>query len=487
MRLLLDKLGSITEADTGNAWSGARLRTAVTTRALTLSAQGIGPGDRILIYHGGSAEFFADLLAVWQTGACAVCLNPGLTQTELENIVDFIEPRALLHAPAQDIPHMRAVSTMVLADACLGKAAHRVPEMEKRASLDDDALILFTSGTTGTPKGAVLSYRALTGRIALNQSHIPAGDMGVTLCPLPTHFGHGLIGNCLTPLLAGHSLVLMSGSDIRRVASLGDVIDMYGVSFMSSVPAMWKLATKVSRRPAKNTLRRIHVGSAPFSADLWRNVMDWAGVRNVVNMYGITEASNWIAGASAEEFAPEDGLIGRTWGGMVAVREADGSVCASGHGEILVQSPALMLGYYKLPELTASVLKDGWFHTGDIGTVDEVGVVRLTGRKKFEINRAGIKVHPEDIDMLLERHPAVREACAFGIADEVAGEIVGVAVCPAVDAQINTKELQEWCMERIAREKVPERWFLVREIPKTDRGKINRSLVADFCLKGGRG
>jgi acyl-CoA synthetase (AMP-forming)/AMP-acid ligase II len=170
------------------------------------------------------------------------------------------------------------------------------------------------------------------------------------------------------------------------------------------------------------------------------------------------------------------------WGGSAAVLDAEGNVHAQGEGELLVQSPSLMLGYFQLPEQTDAVLRNGWFHTGDIGLIDAKGTIRLTGRQKYEINRGGIKVHPEDIDLLLERHDSVGEACAFALPDEIEGEIVAVAVTSGDGSTINPRALRLWCAERLAREKIPSRWFVVDEIPKTDRGKVNRDNVAAYCM-----
>jgi acyl-CoA synthetase (AMP-forming)/AMP-acid ligase II len=263
---------------------------------------------------------------------------------------------------------------------------------------------------------------------------------------------------------------------------MGDIVDRHEISFMSSVPAFWKMVGRLSEPPQDQSLLRVHVGSAPLSADLWRQIVEWSGTDDVVNMYGITETANWIAGASARDLPPEDGLIGRMWGGEAAVRAADGSVRAEGEGELMVQSPSLMTGYYRLDDKTREVLVDGWFRTGDVGRIDGDGVMRLTGRQKSEINRAGLKIHPEDIDLLLERHELIREACAFGFADPISGEAVGVAISLVDGSEIGVPEIRAWCAERLAREKRPDKWFIVADIPKTDRGKINRERVADHCL-----
>ena len=216
------------------------------------------------------------------------------------------------------------------------------------------------------------------------------------------------------------------------------------------------------------------------SSDLWNKVIEWSGIKNVANTFGITETANWISGASAEEFTPQDGLIGRVWGGSARVLNEEGNIVDQGRGEILIHSPSLMKGYLDLPDLTAKVLREGYFYTGDIGEIKD-GVLFLTGRKKFEINKGGLKVNPEDIDILLEANPAIREACAFGVEDEVAGEIVGVAIVTNEDTNFEFGNLKKWIKERLSKEKIPSKWFLLDEIPKTDRGKVNRFNVAELC------
>ena len=347
---------------------------------------------------------------------------------------------------------------------------------------DDPALILFTSGSTGVPKGVVHSFASLGARVTLNRQHIGVDDLARSLCVLPTHFGHGLIGNCLTPLLAGCDLYLMAGDALRAASKLGTLIDENAITFMSSVPAFWRIALKAGRPPAGQTLRRVHIGSAPLSADLWNQVIDWTGIRNVVNMYGLTETANWVAGASGETHEPLDGLIGELWGGAAAVVDDQGDRSETGEGEIVLRTPSCMTGYLKQPDLTDTVLRDGWFYTGDVGRIELGGILRLTGRKRTEINRAGIKVHPEEVDLLIERHPAVAEVCTFGVPDAVAGEIVGVAVRLEDGNEVNEQELRSWCSHQIRKEARPDRWFFVSQIPRTERGKVNRLSVRQACL-----
>ena len=448
--------------------------------------RGVTPADKVLITHGGTEAFFADLFSVWRVGACAVCTNPGLTTDELQNVCDFVLPKMILVANKSSSQPLPATETMCLGD--ITPHQDRPPiadDIDCGGQLDDDALILFTSGTTGVPKGVVHTFRSLLARLALNTSHIGIPEMARSLCVLPTHFGHGLIGNCLTPLLSEQHLLMAPGGNLDVIANLGDIIDGHEITFMSSVPSFWKKVLKSASPPAKGTLRRIHIGSAPLSGELWSAVADWAGTRAVYNMYGITETANWLAGAVLRDDGAEDGAIGEMWGGDAAVLTGDGEIAFEGSGEILVQTPSLMKGYFQRPELTREVLKDGWFRTGDIGNIDKSGAMRLVGRQKYEINRGGMKVHPEDIDIMLERHQAVREACAFSVPHEIEGETVAVAVSLADNASVTIKDLRKWSAQHLVREKLPEHWFIVDEIPKTDRGKINRDDVATYCRRNG--
>jgi acyl-CoA synthetase (AMP-forming)/AMP-acid ligase II len=388
-------------------------------------------------------------------------LAPNLTAAELTNIVDFLSPSLMLTdesfsgGAGSGIP-------IVCAKNEVGRYCD-TEQFNPVGELDSPALILLTSGTTGIPKSVVLSFRALLARLTLNRIHISDDALANTLCVMPTHFGHGLIGNCLTPLYAGKHLILAPITDARKAADLGSVIDAYDVTFMS--------------------LRQVSVGSAPLSKELWQEIIDWVGTNNVVNMYGATEAANWIAGATSSLLAPEDGLIGTMWGGNAGVLDDEGQLHNEGEGELVLQTPSLMAGYYGQPDLTAEVLRGGWFRTGDIGSIDRAGVMRLIGRKKSEINRAGIKVQPEELDSLLERHPEVIEACTFGMPDEISGETVAAAIQLAPESNLNSESLRGWALERIRRENVPERWFFIDEIPKSDRGKINRQTVMAQCMK----
>ncbi len=482
-------MGSVTDLRQGSRWTAEDLARASEHTAALLRPMVTPDRPHVVIAHGGTPMFFADLFGVWEAGGCAVCVNPGLTASEMSVIGNFLNPAAVLIGE-DDGP--------VVPDGVPGLCSSREKVNETSVlsgnlrTLDDPALILFTSGTTGAPKGVVHSLRSLLARIGLNRVHMGDASLVRSLCVLPTHFGHGLIGNCLTPLFAGGELLLRSGMAMEEMVGLGATLAEHDVTFMSSVPAFWPMALRLSTAPSRPCLQRVHIGSAPLSSALWRDVAHWSGTDSVVNMYGITETANWIAGASLADTPPEDGLIGTMWGGCAAVLSDDGTMRSRGEGEILVQTPSLMIGYHARPDLTEPVLRSGWYHTGDSGHIDGDGRIRLIGRRKSEINKAGVKVHPEEVDLLLERHPGVAEACCFSVPDPVSGEIVGVAVtlvAGETDGQPTPAiaDLRDWCRARIKAECVPDRWFTVAEIPRTDRGKVNRDRVRDHCLRQGPG
>jgi acyl-CoA synthetase (AMP-forming)/AMP-acid ligase II/thioesterase domain-containing protein len=468
----LKNCGSIDDVGLGLRWDAGTLSLEVARRAAVLAHFGIGPGSVVAISHSGSAYFFGDLLAVWAVGAAAACLDGALTDVELRTVTEFAAP-ALLLVNKPETSTTPAVPTLELADS-----RPPVPSAEYgTAGFDPDrpALILFTSGTTGSPKGVVLSYRALQTRIELNAAVIGAAALNQTLVTLPTHFGHGLIGNALTALLTGGNIVLYPPGDMLG-NQLGRVIDKHSIRFLSSVPALWNLVKRSSDQPAGNSLVRVHVGSAPLSANLWKEIAAWSGAE-VVNCYGMTEAANWISGASSHADSIVDGLVGKTWGGRAAVIDDRGIPQGSGEGEIVIRSPCLMSGYLNRPDLTAGSMTDGWFRTGDRGAIDDLGRIWLTGRIKDEINRAGFKVQPAELDLMLQSHPAVAEACVFGIPDPICGEVIGAAVRLEKHAAADTDSLRAWCRNRLRRDAVPERWFIVDSIPRNSRGKVNREAV----------
>lgn len=448
----------------GEELDAAGIAAAVAARAGALAAAGLTQRQRVVVAEPDPLRYVVDLFACWRAGAVAVAVNPRLGPEERDIVAAATGAAAWLDA-ATALP--------------VGPAADCRP-----LDLDEPALILMTSGTTGRPKGIAHSLRSLLARTSLNIAAIGPAALRESLCVLPVFFGHGLIGNVLTPLLAGGRVHLWPGPDLKALAGLAETLDRRGISFMSSVPSFWKLALRVSPRPQR-VLDRIHVGSAPLSIEQWRDIAAWAGTDRVFNMLGMTETANWIGGGALAEAAGRDGYVGRAWGGALAVLDADGRIARAGRGEVLVQSPSLMLGYWERPDLDDAAFVEGWFRTGDVGELTPDGQLTLVGRLKSEINRAGIKIQAEEIDMLLERHPDVVEACAFGVPDPIAGEAVGAAVVLRDGANFDAEALKAWCRERVRPEAVPARLWPLPAIPRNDRGKVVRAAVREHVGAAG--
>ncbi len=457
---MLPEAARLHSVRTGIALDGVQIRSEVVRRARAFAALGLGPGARIVVGDADPLDAVIAMLAAWSAGLVAVAVNPALAADEQANVVAATGAR-----------HWSGACRVTLPDSGPSPEPSGGP-----LGLDVPALILMTSGTTGRPKGIVHTQRSLMTRIALNIAAIGRPVLAQSLCILPVFFGHGLIGNVLTPLLAGGTVHLLPGPDMAELRGLGALIDRHRIGFMSSVPSFWKLALRLADAPAR-PFRRVQVGSAPLSVALWREIAAWAGTGEVYNLFGMTETANWIGGGRLDEAAGRDGYVGRAWGGQLAVLLEDGRVAEEGRGEVLVITPSIMQGYWQRPDLDAEAFRDGWFRTGDIGELSAGGEVVLVGRIKTEINRGGIKVQAEEVDMLLERHPDIAEACAFGIPDPVSGEAVAAAVVLRVGARFDPEAIKAWCRDHARPDAVPTRLMQLESIPRNDRGKIVRAEV----------
>ena len=379
-------VGSLIEPLSGRTWDRQAIAHQFHQRLTLYQGRGVGPSGRVFLHDGNRLEFFADLLAIWALGGCVIPIDARLTPFEIEMLARVATPRFSVWSDTADAAvasSLTSLGTTVLETGTALVSPRRALRDDSTPKvvgpglrLDDPALILFTSGTTGQPKGVVHTHRSLRARwITLRQS-LGLSAFRRTLCLLPTHFGHGLICNCLYPWLFGQDLVIVPPFEPATVMHLGKLLDEHRITFMSSVPTVWRLALKMAAPPQSKTLRRVFCGSAPLSASLWRDIQEWAGISAVFNSYGITETGSWVAGTTVPDFTPEDGFIGQPWGAVVKALSSDRTSefpseitqCAAGEaGYIWVNTPALMQGYLGRDDLTREVVSQGWFMTGDIG------------------------------------------------------------------------------------------------------------------------
>jgi acyl-CoA synthetase (AMP-forming)/AMP-acid ligase II len=486
--------GRLVEPLTGRSWDAPEIRARVLGRLADYAALKLAAGDRVFLHYGNTLEFFIDILAVWQLGACVVPVDGRLTAYEITTLAESARPRVCVW---DAMPEEGLVNTLAgLGVASIAKPAAQpgttgISAPGSRLRLDAEALILYTSGTTGNPKGVVHTHRSLRARWASLAAAVGVQSFQRTLCLLPTHFGHGLICNCLFPWLYGQDLYVLPPFRADSLARLGSILDEHAITFMSSVPTVWRLAIKIAPPPRNRSLKRIFCGSAPLSAGLWQSIQEWSGIKHVVNAYGITETGSWLAGLTEVPDQPEDGLVGQAWGGVLRVLRNDDTAtsffgaedCAPGEpGHVWINTPALMKGYLDRDDLTSAVVTDGWFSTGDIGYLDDRRYLYLRGRQREEINKGGMKVHPTDVDAVIERFDQTMDVCTFAMADPLLGEDVAVAVVLRDGSDATLLALRNWTAVHLAPHQIPKRWYRLDEIPRTSRGKVNRADVAKHCL-----
>lgn len=490
--MLLDlNVGNLIEPASNRRWDRTEISMQVARRISRLKKSGLAPEGRVFLTFGNSLEFFAELLAIWQLGGCVIPIDSRLTAFEVENLARAAAPHLALVDEETSGDILKAFSSLGI------RTIHTKETDAPEASagllrLDGDALILFTSGSTGDPKGVVHTHRSLRARWISLRDHLGTAAFEKTLCMLPTHFGHGLICNSLFPWVSGQDLYITQPFKPDLVMRLGSLIDEFGITFMSSVPSIWRLALKMARPPKSGTLRRVHCGSAPLSAHMWEDIRRWTGTRNVCNAYGITETGSWVAGLSDADVPAEDGLIGQGWGAVIQVLQTNetsraldpDSRCDPGQsGYVWLNTPALMKGYFHRDDLTAQAVVNGWFFTGDIGLLDDQGRLVLRGRERDEINKGGMKVFPSDIDAVVERFDRAGDVCSFALDDPIYGQNVGMAVVLENRDEETVRALYEWMKSHLAESKMPVRWWIIESIPRTSRGKINREAVKTVCLE----
>ncbi|MGH8251765.1 MAG: class I adenylate-forming enzyme family protein [Steroidobacteraceae bacterium] len=488
MRIELE-FGNLVEPFSGRRWDRIEMRRQIALRIGRFKGLGLAAGDRVFVTFGNCLEFFAELLAIWKLGACAIPIDSRLSAFEVSTLADAAAARLAIvddAAPADVVAALgKSGSTTVLTTE-IGTAAGAASEIRP----DRDALILFTSGSTGDPKGVLHTHRSLSARWSSLRDHLPAMAFARSLCMLPTHFGHGLICNCLFPWLSGNDLFITPSFRPDLVTRLGSIIDEHGITFMSSVPPIWKFALKLAKPPQNGSLRRVHVGSAPLSAQTWDDIRRWTGTRQVCNAYGITETGSWVAGLDDADAPAEDGLIGTGWGAVVRILTINDTQqplaaemeCDTGEsGYVWLNTPALMKGYFRRDDLTDKAVVDGWFMTGDVGAMDSDGRLYLRGRERDEINKGGMKIYPSDIDAVVERYAAASDVCTFALDDPIYGQAAGMAVVLSDTREETIRGLYDWMKSRLAEHKMPSRWWAVDAIPRTSRGKINRDAVKADC------
>ncbi|MFD5299013.1 class I adenylate-forming enzyme family protein [Streptomyces mutabilis] len=462
---------------------------AVRRFASALLSSGLRPGDRVAVFAKNCPEYVITMYGAFAAGMVIVPVNAKLAGPELAVILEDSETRLLVH-DAASAALVEAAAGPDLATLRIGPAFDRFLAVgdpdQQVADLDEDtvAWLFYTSGTTGRPKGAMLTHRNLTAMMWLELANVcdyRAEDVALHVTPLSHGGGLYLLG----AVARGATNLVYSGSSFVPGEVL-QLIEREGVTVIAFLaPTMIVMLLDADAESAADTssLRRAVYGGAPMHLDHARRMVDRFGAV-FVQIYGQGESPMTITYLDlAEGPVDDDRLISAGVphpGVEVAVLDADDRpVAVGGTGEICVRGDTVMRGYLGNPEATAAALRNGWLHTGDVGRFDEHGRLTLLDRSKDVIISGGTNIYPREVEDALLLHPGVRQVVVFGEPDEVWGESVTAAVVREAVADVSADELIDWCRTRIAGFKKPKRVVFVDELPRNAYGKVLRREVRD--------
>ncbi|MFA1541906.1 FadD3 family acyl-CoA ligase [Actinomadura monticuli] len=469
-----------------------------------LVAAGVEPGDRVGIWAFNGRAWIVSLLGLYQAGATLVPVNTRFKGREAADILrrarakvlvtvtgflgnDYV---AMLAGSGVPLPDLR---TIVVADGepsepavpwdafMAGATPEGLAEVDRRRAAlgpDDPSDVLFTSGTTGTPKGVLMTHRRTmgVGTDWVAMTGLTAGDRYVLVNPFFHMFGFK--GGILACVAAGATMLPQPVLDVDRV--LGQVAEER-VTVLPGPPALYHAILEHGdrRRYDLSSLRVAVTGAADIPVELIRRIRDELPFSVVVAGYGLTEAGTATSTSPDDDPETIATTVGRARPGFeVRITDADGADAAQGEvGEIVLRGPTTMAGYLDDPAATEAVLSaDGWLRTGDLGRFDEHGCLRIAGRSKDMFIVGGFNAYPAEIEAMLLEHPDVRQAAVIGVPDARLGQVGMAFVVPRSPA-LDAAGLIAWCRDRMANYKVPRLVELIDELPLTESGKVRKNAL----------
>lgn len=432
-------------------------------------------GDTVGVLLLNSPKYVTTLLGVWKAGKTPVPLNYLLPPQELAYIIKDSGMSALITSQffAQAVAAIKPLfgdkGLILMADA-----PDFAPKVSKTAgSYKDPALYLYTSGTTGKPKGVILTHRNLATNVDSCQRAGQFDHRDSFLCLLPFFHTYAITGTILLPLLNGSKMVLVDRFQPMKVMKL---IEDHAISVFLAIPSMYRVLAHTEGDFDLKSVRFPISGGEPLPIAVAEAFEKRFGVP-IFEGYGQTEASPVISlNIPAKR---KMGTVGAALPGVeIAIwDDQKNPVDTDVIGEIMVRGPSVMQGYYNLPEETSKTISREWLHTGDLGKIDTEGFVTITGRKKDLIISAGENIYPREIEEVLAQHPKVKEVAVVGVKDEVRGEVPKAFVIAREGMTVDEKELRQFCRENIANYKVPKHFVVVPDLPRTPTGKILKRML----------
>jgi len=443
-----------------------------------LRSRGLEPGDRVGLMLPNVPYFPIAYYGILRAGGVVVPMNVLLKGREVAFYLEDSGAEILFawhgFADAAEAGVAEAGGEAVLVEpgafeGLLG-GADAVEDPAERAG-EDTAIILYTSGTTGTPKGAELTHDNLTRNAEVAASLFSLTNEDVVFGGLPLFHAFGQTCGMNAAVRAGACLTLLPRFDAAAALA---IVERDGVTVFEGVPTMYTAMLNDPSAGSTNssTLRVCVSGGASLPVEVLRGFEQRFGCK-LLEGYGLSETSP-VASFNHPDRERKPGSIGTPIEGveMKLVDDSGNDVPQGDPGEIVIQGHNVMKGYWNRPDATADAIRDGWFHSGDIATVDEDGYFFIVDRKKDMIIRGGYNVYPREIEEVLYEHPAVREAAVLGLPHPELGEEVGAAVSLKPGAETTDDELIAFAKERVAAYKYPRRVWIVDELPKGPTGKI---------------
>ncbi len=482
--------------DDGTAITFERWERESNRLAHGLSERGIGKGDLVAVDLEPEQvlDWIVAYSAVHKLGAVAVPLNDRLTAAEVQVVLEHAEVAAVvaggraIEAVAPLVGRLGTLSVVVTVgedplglgvDVEVVKSDDETPVIVEVGD-DDLADVMYTSGTTGRPKGVVVRH----GGIAMTPNVVPrwSGAGWLTATPVFTFAGLGFIYN---PMKLGMTVLHLPRFDAGRWLGIVER-ERPPIAFL--VPAMARL---LLHHPDFETadlssLSKVVFGSAPLAPDTVERLQARLPGADILNSYGMTEGGYATFAMDPEGARTRPAAVGRPRPGVeVRIAGDDDRTCAPGEvGEVLTRNPAGHREYYKDPGATARMWEGGWLHTGDLGYYDEEGYLFISGRKKEMIVRGGMNVYADDVEAVLQSHPDVVEAAVVGVPHEVLGEDLAAFVVPREEGALDGDDLRRFAAEQLADYKVPRRVEFVDALPRNAGGKVVKALLLDAAGDG---